>query len=296
MTATASGGLASETIPAPARSAARAASRAAPGLVRRPRENHRRPARIFVRTVIGAGKRAAPQGRPIHEGVRPDPGENTRRNADVGEADRPAERSSRLERMARLQTEKGHCGGRFDRDAAHLARRSVDTRRRVDCKDAATRPRVGVDPLHEGTGFPVDVARQARAEERVDHAGGAVEPDRAGRRDRAVEAHRGGGGVACERAALPEEAQVDREAAPGQQPGGDKAVAPVVAGAADDDDSSARSGEPRRLVGDGEFRRLHERRPASSGSDGHPVRVAHLGRGQEFMAFERVEHRRKVIP
>ncbi len=186
------------------------------GLVRWTREDHRRPARVFVGLVTEAGKGVAPQGRSVHEGVGVDPGENARRNADVGEADRPAQCSPRLERVAGLQAEEGNGGGRLDRDAAHLARRSVETRRRVDRKDPAARACVRIDPLHEDASLAVDVARKPRAEDRIDDAGGAIESDRAGRRDCAVEARRRCGGVPGERAARPEQAEVDREAAPGQ--------------------------------------------------------------------------------
>jgi len=84
--------------------------------------------------------------------------------------------------MAGLQPEKGDGGGRFDRGAARRSGRPVETGGRVDGEHPSAATRKGVDPLDERLGFPVEVAREAGAEERVDDAGRPAGLDRGGRR------------------------------------------------------------------------------------------------------------------
>ena len=136
----------------------------------------------------------------------------------------------------------------------------------------------------------LDVAREPRAEQRVDHAGRAVEGD-LGRGARfAVEPRGGGRGVARERIAPAEEAERDGKAALAEEPGRDEAVAAVVARTAEHDDASARRRETLSLAGDREPGPLHQRHSWRSARDRQPIGCAHLARGQQFREFERIEH------
>ena len=84
-----------------------------------------------------------------------------------------AERAPGLEQVAGLQTEEGDGGRRLDRDAARLAGGAVEPRRDVDRDHPAPAAGEGVDALDDRFRLAVDVARKARAENRVDDAVGA---------------------------------------------------------------------------------------------------------------------------
>ena len=105
LTATASGGLATVTRPAPERSAARAASRAAPVRCAETDEHERRAARVFVARPSAA---AAPRARPPARWRRlaGDRVERGGRDADVGEPDRAAVRPPRHSRCPGLRRKK----------------------------------------------------------------------------------------------------------------------------------------------------------------------------------------------
>ena len=174
--------------------------------------------------------------------------------------------------------------------AADLSGRPVDARGRVHREHAAAGSGVGVDPLDQSAGIALDVAREPRAKEPVDHASRPVEVDRGGRQDRAGKPGRHGGGVAFERLAPTEEAEVDWIAPFTEKPARDEPVAAVVAGSAKNDDPAARAREPGRLVGDREARRLHQDEAGRSAGDRHAVGLAHFGRGQKVREFQRIEH------
>ena len=81
----------------------------------------------------------------------------------------------------------------------------------------------------------------------------------------------------------PSSAERHVPALPVQNSGGYEAVAAIVAGAAQNDDAPA-CGPVRaaRCVRDGAAGRLHEIDSAHAAGDGSPVRLAHLGDGQQF--------------
>ncbi len=192
--------------------------------------------------------------------------------------------------MAGLEAKEGDARRSLDRDAAHLAGRAVQPRRHVDREHRAAAPGEGVDPLDDRPRLAVDVAREACAEEGVDHAIRAAERDVRRSADRPLEARSGDRGVAAERLAPAEETKLDGKAASREEPRRDETVAAVVTGTADDDDQPPRAREPRSLVRDGEPRALHQRDAGRSGRDGRPVGLAHLGRRQQFGVLQRVQH------
>src|SRR3984957_2247259 len=145
LTATASGGLATLTMPAPARKAARAASRAAPVWWPEPDRMSAAPRAYLWLPAVGRGSGPAPTGRRIDEGFRRDGGERGFGNANVGEPDRAGERASGLEEMAGLEPKEGHARARFDRGAANPAGFPVDSGGNVDREHMAPRALERVD-------------------------------------------------------------------------------------------------------------------------------------------------------
>ena len=105
-------------------------------------------------------------------------------DADVGEPDRPAEHAPRQQQMAGLEAEEGDARARLDRDAAHLAGLAVEAGGDVDRKHAPAGAGESIDALDDRFRRAIDVAREAGAEQGVDHAIGAGRIDRRGVEDR----------------------------------------------------------------------------------------------------------------
>ena len=114
--------------------------------------------------------------------------------------------------MAGLEPEEGDAGGGLDRDAPHLAGLAVHARGHVDGDYAPSAPGEGVDPLDDRPRFALDIAREARPEQGVDHAAGPVESEFRGCADSPLETRGGNRGVARERLAPAEEFEFDRVA------------------------------------------------------------------------------------
>ena len=160
----------------------------------------------------------------------------------------------------------------------------------VDREHAPAGAGESIDALDDRFRHALDVAREARAEQGVDHAIGPGEIERRGVEDRALIARGGERRIAAQRLAPAEEPELDRIAAPRKQARGDEAVAAVAAGAAQDDDPAARLCKTRRFIRDREARTLHERDARRSRCDGEAVGLAHFGRGQELRLRQGVEH------
>ena len=219
--------------------------------------------------------------------------ERRRRNADVRQMDRAAKRPPGVKQMPGLQAEEGDGRRGLDGHPADLAGLPVDAGGNVDRDNLSPGAGEGVDPLDDRLRLALDVARQPGAEQRVDHAIGVAEIDVGGRADEALKSRRGDRGVASKRIAAADEPELDDVAASSEQPGGDEAVAAVSPRTAKDGDAPARARLPGRFVGDGKPCPLHQHDARRSGGDGEPVGLRHLGRGQEFWVFPRVEHQRE---
>ena len=161
------------------------------GPMRRAAEDENRAAGVFVAFGVGVRQCSAPDGGRVDEGLRRDPRQRGIGNADVGKPDRAAERAARQQQVARLQAEEGDARARLDRDAANLAARAVDARGDVDCKHPPAGAGERIDALDDRFRLALDVAREASAEQGVDHAIGAAGIDRRGVEDLAVIARRG---------------------------------------------------------------------------------------------------------
>ena len=135
LTASASRGLASVTSPAPARSAPRAASRAAPVNASATRHDHGVPARVFVAVETRHRKDLAPQRRTVREGLRPNGHQHARRNADVDDAHLAGMQPSGQQHVTGLAAKERDALGGLHRRAHHGAARAVDAARQVDRDD-----------------------------------------------------------------------------------------------------------------------------------------------------------------
>ena len=294
LTATESGGLAIETIPAPARSAARAASRAAPVACAGPDRTSAAPRAYLC-------ERGPSRGRAWRQRI----GELTkafgamrgRTLAGMPMSARrivSAERPARLEQVAGLQPEEGDARGRLDRCAADVSASPVEARGNVDRDDGDAPAGDGVDGFDDRPRLAVDVAREPRAEDGVDDS---VRPGKVDVRGGPRVAGESGGcdrGVAVQRFAPSEKAEFDRKTPLRQEARRDKAVAAIVAGPAKDSDPAPRPDDPRRLVRDRAARGLHQRDSRDSPRDRHAVGLAHLGGGQEFREVHGIAHAGKV--
>ena len=95
----------------------------------------------------------------------------------------------------------------------NLAGFPVDSGGNVDREHTAPGALEGVDPLDDRFRFAVDVAREPRAEQSVDHAIGLGEVDRSGVEDRALIASGGERRIAFQGVAAAEQPEFDRIAA-----------------------------------------------------------------------------------
>ena len=148
----------------------------------------------------------------------------------------------------------------------------------------------GVDPLDDRLRCAVDVAREARAEQSVDHAIGSGEVNRRGVEDRPLIASGGERRIAFQRVASAKQSELDRIAARRQEPRGYETVAAVAARATENGDPAARLCEPRRFVSDREPRPLHKRDARRSGRNRKAVGLAHFSRPQQLRVGSGIAH------
>ena len=280
LTASASRGLAMVTSPAPARSAPRAASRAAPVCDTSPDTTTAWPRWYLWPPGCGTGKRSAHSAGALAKTTRADVFKHGCRNADVGDLDRPAMQPPRQQQMAGLSAEERHGFGGADRRAHHRAAGAVDAAGQIDGDHRRAR---GVDRLDHGTGRAFDRPVEARAEQRIDDQARASERIGPRRLDRALPACCRLRRVALEPVALAKQQQADRIAAFGKDAGADEAVAAVVAGAGHDADRGrTTAGQPRHRVGNGTPGVLHQTHARHPAGDRQAVRLGHFRRGQQF--------------
>ena len=200
-------------MPAPARKAARAASRAAPVWWPEPDRMSAAPRAYLWLAAFGRGS-ASPQTAGALTKVFGAMGPSAASGMPMS-ASRIAPASVRpgSRRWPGFEPKEGHARAGFDRDAANLAGFPVDSGGNVDREHAAPCPPEGVDPLDDRLRFAVDVARKTGAEQGVDHAIGSGKGDCGGGEDRALIAAGGERRVAFQGVAAAEQAQFDRIAA-----------------------------------------------------------------------------------
>jgi hypothetical protein len=119
------------------------------------------------------------------------------------------------------------------------------------------------------------------AEKRIDHDACPVERRWGRRLRRSGPALRRRGGVAFELVQRANQKHPHRIAACGQDAGGDKPIAPIIAGTGDDDDAASQ-GMPRDDVGDRTSGILHQRHSSDAAGDRTPVGFGHLGSAEQF--------------
>ena len=296
LAATASGGLAMVASPAPTRSAARAASRAAPVRWAGPETTSAAP-RVYLWAKASSRGAASRQiAGALTKALGAIAASARLAEADVGEDETAAQRASRQQQVARLEAEERDAGARLDRRAAHPSGRAVDAGGRVDAEHRPARAREGVDRLDAAERRAVDVARQAGAVQRVDDEVGVVERESFAGANRPAPARRRQSRIAAHPRAIAEQRELDPIAPGFEQPRGDEAVAAVAARPAQNGDPAAARRHARRLGGDRRAGALHQRDARRSCGDGQPVGLGHLGRSQQFGTTARIEHGAIVAP
>ena len=125
------------TSPAPARSAPRAASRAAPVEESPPDTTTAWPRPYLCPSVRGTGKLLAQSSGPLTPAPRLDLLEHVRADPDVGHTNAPAMKPAGQQHMADLAAEERHRFRGLDRETHHRPGRAVDAARQIDRKDAA---------------------------------------------------------------------------------------------------------------------------------------------------------------
>ena len=155
------------------------------------------PARIFVPLDFGKGQRLQPEAGGVDENIGRDLGEHAGADRDMGAGQFAAMQASGQQQMTALKPKERHRGVGFDRDAAHRAGGAVDAGGHVDGDDilAALAPPF-IEPRDQFRRRPVDIARQPRAKQRVDHQIGSVEGASFGGLNLAVPGRRRGQRVA----------------------------------------------------------------------------------------------------
>ena len=225
-----------EPCPDPERRARRKAACA--GAMARPCESQHGAARIFVRGGARPRQSGEPDRRRIQIRARRDGGERAWRAADVGQHKAAAQKPAGKQEMAGLEAEKGDARARLHRRAAHFARLAVEAGGHIDAEDGLAGAREGVDRLDARKRDTVDVARQARAEDRVDHEIRIGESECLRARDILIVARRRQRGVAAQISFFTEQSEAHAIAARGKQAAGDEAVAAVTARPAENRDSA----------------------------------------------------------
>ncbi len=140
-----------------------------------------------------------------------------------------------------------------------------------------------IEALDRRARRPVEIARETRAEQRVDGEIGRIERNGLDRLEIAPsQALAAKSRVAAQRLDGGRAAQARRRILLLQQPRGDETVAAIVAGSAQDGDASMARRKPARLQRDRRAGMLHQltaRRPAR---DRQPVGLRHFGIGQQL--------------
>ena len=191
--------------------------------------------------------------------------------------------------MPGLEAKEGDGNIGFHRDAAHKAAVAIDATGHINGHDRA--PGVAppaVEPLDNGAGAPVDIAREARAEQRVDGEIGAVQIHKSCRADTARPGVGGEARVAGQFLALAEQADGDFVSHGAQQAGSDEAVAAVITGPAENNDTPARRQRLPHRIGHGCARVLHQLDAGNAARNRQPVGLRHL---RIFEKFDRFHHR-----
>src|SRR5262249_9142991 len=134
------------------------------------------------------------------------------------------------QQMSRLAAKKcdGACG--LYRGAANLPAGAVDAGRNIHGNDRLFRPlRPFIKTQDQSLGRPIEIAGEARAEERIDHEVGRIEIKFLDGADRAGPAFGGKPGVAPQPIERAKQSELNGKLLRGEHARGDKAVAAIVA-------------------------------------------------------------------
>ncbi len=279
LTARASTREARETSPAPARKAARAASRAAPVRVAGPDTTTAWPRSYLCPSAASAGSDHRPGrfhavfGWMVASTPAPMPMSTTSR--------RPAWPRPGMQQVAGLQPEEGDRAGGLDGGAEDLPAAPVDAARQVD----RDHRKAGAIERADGLGgHPLDRPVEAGAEQRVDdHVGTGDEA--AGQPLAGAGPRRGGeGGVAFQPVASSEQPDGHLVAGLRHQAGGDEPVAAVVAGTGHHQNPAALRQQVVDRLGHRQSGGFHQCDAGGAALDGQGVGLAHLLGGQHLDA------------
>lgn len=198
--------------------------------------------------------------------------------------------------MAGLEAEERDRPGSPDNRAVAGSGRAVEPRGHIDGEHRATRAsRPEIEPLDRPRRDAVERARKTGAEQGVDNEIGLIEAEAVERGDGAGPSRGGPGGVAAQGLTRAEQRQRHLTATLDQKPGGDEAIAAVIAGPAENGD--ARGARPfpahefQRRVRDRLARRLHQHGARRSSGNSQPVGFRHFGGGEKLGM--RDDHARK---
>ena len=242
--------------------------------------DHGMAARVFVPVGPRHRKRRMPGARHILERLRPDLGQHTFIDADIGNADAAAMNSPRQQKMRRLAPEKRDGLGGTHRHAHYRTRGPVDAARQIDGQHRCA---VGVDRLDHLMRLALHGPVEARAEQRIDDQRGLSDRLRVERQHRIFPAARGRRRIALQAVALAQQNDRDFAAARGEFGRRNKAVAAVIATARHHDDRP-RLGEIHRGFRHRLARAQHQRKARRARRDREPIGVLHFGCAQNFHA------------
>ena len=251
------------------------------------------PAGVFVGFEAGPGKGAKPPVGGVLHRIRCDPVEHGIGDADLREHRFAAVAAPRQQQVSRLLAKKGDRHGSARRDPSNFAARPVDAARDVD-RDDRQPPLTG--RLDDRARHPLDRPGETRAKNAVENERGAVEHRRLQCLDSTRPARRGLRSVAAQCRDGAEQRQAHRPAALGQQARRDKPVPAIVPRAAEDRQRLRRP-PPRNRVGNLAAGVFHQLDAGYAIGDRQPIRLAHLGRGQQSVpapALGGNRHRRDV--
>ena len=172
LTPSASGGEATVTRPEPIRSAARAASRAAPVRVAPPEATRVWPRSYLCDESPGLRQSPQPECRVVGKQVSALGRQNLPADADIRHLDLAAMRPPRHQQVAGLSRREGHGAGGLDGNAPHRSRIAVDAGGKIDGENRQAR---SVHPVDDVPRRAVEIAGEAGAEERIDDQVGVGE-------------------------------------------------------------------------------------------------------------------------
>ena len=278
--ASASRGEASVTSPAPARSAPRADSRAAPVAASSPETTTAWPRAYLWPSIRGTGNDAR-QSAGIFSKVWGWISSSTLGvDADIDQAHAAAMEPSRQQQMPRLAAEERNGLGGAHRDAHHGAGGAVDAAGKID---AEHRRAARIDGLDDVVRIALDGTVEAGAEQRVDDQRGRADRLRIARQHRALPAARGECCVALQGVAIAQQDDGDLAAARHQFGRRDKTIAAIVAAPGDDEDRTllheVHGSLRHRLAGP-----QHQREARRAAGYREAVGVLHFSRRENFHA------------